>query len=40
MLRNFKNELTIENLYHAQKLQKRAHNKGIKPKSYAPGDKA
>ena len=28
-----------ENLYHAQKLQKRAHNKGVKPKSYAPSDK-
>ena len=28
-----------ENLYHAQKLQKRAYNKGIKPKSYAPSDK-
>ena len=28
-----------ENLYHAQKLQKRAHNKGVKPRSYASGDK-
>ena len=28
-----------ENLHHAQKLQKRAHNKGVKPRSYAPGDK-
>ena len=28
-----------QNLYHAQKLQKRAHNKGVKPKSYAPGNK-
>ena len=28
-----------ENLHHAQKFQKRAHNKGVKPKSYAPGDK-
>ena len=28
-----------QNLYHAQKLQKQAHNKGKKPKSYAPGDK-
>ena len=28
-----------ENLYHAQELQKRAHDKGVKPKSYAPGDK-
>ena len=26
-----------KNLYHAQKLQKRAHNKGVKPWSYAPG---
>ena len=28
-----------ENLYHAQELQKRAHNKGVKPRSYAPGNK-
>ena len=28
-----------ENLHHVQELQKRAHNKGIKPRSYAPGDK-
>ena len=28
-----------ENLQHAQELQKRAHNKGVKPRSYAPGDK-
>ena len=28
-----------ENLYHAQKLQKQAHNKGVKPQSYAPGKK-
>ena len=28
-----------ENFYHAQKLQKRAHNKGVNPKSYTPGDK-
>ena len=28
-----------ENLHHAQKLQKQAHNKSVKPKSYAPGDK-
>ena len=28
-----------QNLHHAQKLQKRAHNKDVKPKSYAPGDK-
>ena len=28
-----------ENLHHAQKLQKRAHNKSVKPRSYAPDDK-
>ena len=28
-----------ENLYHAQELQKRAHNKVVKPRSYVPGDK-
>ena len=28
-----------ENLYHAQELQKRAHNKGAKPRSYAPSKK-
>ena len=28
-----------ENLYHAHELQKRAHDKGVKPRSYAPGDK-
>ena len=28
-----------ENLHHAQELQKRAHDKGVKPKSYAPGNK-
>ena len=28
-----------ENLYHAQELWKRAHNKDVKPKRYAPGDK-
>ena len=28
-----------DNLHHAQELQKRAHDKGVKPKSYAPGDK-
>ena len=27
------------NLHHAQKLQKQASNKGVKPRSYAPGDK-
>ena len=28
-----------ENLLHAQELQKRAHDKGVKTRSYAPGDK-
>ena len=28
-----------KNLYHTQKLQKQAHNKGVKPRSYAPGNK-
>ena len=28
-----------ENLYHAQELQKQTHDKGIKPWSYAPGEK-
>ena len=28
-----------ENLHHAQKLQKQAHDKGVKPKSYAPSNK-
>ena len=28
-----------ENLHHAQKLQKRARDKNVKPRSYAPGDK-
>ena len=28
-----------ENLYHAQELQKRAHNKRVKPRSYAPDEK-
>ena len=28
-----------ENLHHAQELQKRAHDKGVKPKSYAPSEK-
>ena len=28
-----------ENLHHAQELQKQAHNKGIKPRNYAFGDK-
>ena len=28
-----------KNLQHAQELQKRAHNKGTKRRSYAPGEK-
>ena len=28
-----------QNLYYAQKLQKRGHDKGVKPQSYAPGKK-
>ena len=28
-----------QNLYYAQELQKRAHNKGVKSQSYAPGNK-
>ena len=28
-----------ENLYHAQELQKQAHNKGAKPQSYSPSKK-
>ena len=28
-----------KNIYYVQKLQKRAHNKSVKPKSYALGDK-
>ena len=28
-----------QNLHHAQELQKQAHDKGVKPRSYAPGDK-
>ena len=29
-----------QNFYHVQKLQKRAHNKGVKPESYATGNKS
>ena len=46
---NSANELSAElrelmivckkNLHHAQELQKRAHNKGVKPRSYASSDK-
>ena len=28
-----------ENLHHVQELQKRAYDKGVKPRSYAPGKK-
>lgn len=28
-----------KNLYYTQKLQKQAHNKAIKPKSYIPNNK-
>ena len=28
-----------KNLHHVQELQKRVHNKGVKPRSYAPGEK-
>ena len=28
-----------KNFYHAQEFQKQAHNKGVKPRIYAPGDK-
>ena len=28
-----------KNLYHAQKLQKRAHDKGVRPQSYTPSKK-
>ena len=28
-----------QNLHHAQELQKRAYNKGVKPQSYASGNK-
>ena len=28
-----------DNLFYAQKLQKQANKKDVKPKSYAPGDK-
>ena len=28
-----------QNIHHIQKLQKQGHNKGVKPQSYAPGEK-
>ncbi len=32
-------EICSQNLLHAQELQKRAHDKGVKSNSYAPGEK-
>ncbi len=32
-------EVCCQNLLHAQELQKRAHDKGVKSRSYAPGEK-
>ena len=32
-------DICQQNLLHAQKLQKRAYNKGVKPWSYSPGEK-
>ncbi len=32
-------EVCCQNLLHAQKLQKKGHDKGIKSRSYAPGEK-
>ncbi len=32
-------EVCCQNLLHTKELQKRAHNKGIKSHSYAPGEK-
>ncbi len=32
-------EVCCQNLLHAQELQKRAHDKGVKSQSYAPGEK-
>ena len=41
LLANLRDLMTVcrENLHHAQELQKRAHDKGVKPRSYAPCDK-
>ena len=41
LLVELQNQMTIyqKNLYHAQKLQKQAHNRGVKPKSYTADDK-
>ncbi len=32
-------EVCCQNLLHAQELQKRTHDKGVKSRSYAPGEK-
>ena len=32
-------EVCCQNLLHAQELQKRAHDKGVKSRRYAPGEK-
>ena len=32
-------DICQQNLFHAQELQKKAHDKGVKPQSYAPGEK-
>ena len=32
-------EICQQNLLHAQELQKGAHDKGVEPQSYAPGEK-
>ncbi len=32
-------EVCCQNLFHGQELQKRAHDKGVKSRSYAPGEK-
>ena len=32
-------EICYQNLLHAQELQKRAHDKGVKSRSYVPGEK-
>ena len=31
--------ICCKNLHHTQELQKQAHNKDVKPRSYAPNDK-
>ena len=31
--------ICLENLHHAQELQKQVHDKGVKPRSYASNDK-